>query len=70
MKKLFAIFIILLTPMAFGKNILSPEYSYKQMKEYIKGSASFSELEKQIDVDNIVSDELGIDFIYTNLSEC
>jgi len=40
------------------------------MKEYIKGSASFSELEKQAEFDKALSDELKTEFIYTDLKEC
>ncbi len=72
MKICFVIFIIfyLLTELSFSQNIPISEYSYKQMKEYIKGTASFSEFEKQADIDKILEDKLGIKFIYTDLSEC
>ena len=64
---LFLIFI-LLSQMSLGSNI--QEYTYKQMKEYIKGSTSFSEFEKQEDIDKILENKLGINFVYIDLSEC
>lgn len=72
MKKKLEIFfiLILLMQIAFAQNILSPDFSYQQMREYIKGRTIYSELENQIDIDRIVEDELGVDFIYTDLSEC
>ena len=72
MKKKFEIFIILVLLMqsAFAQNILAPDFSYQKMREYIKGRTIYSELENQLDVDKIVEDELGVDFIYTDLSEC
>ena len=60
--------LLLLSQKGFGFNIR--EYSYQEMKEYIKGSTSFSEFEKQADIDKILENKLGINFVYIDLSEC
>lgn len=67
--EIFLIFYILLIPLS-GANILINENTYSNMKEYIRGSASFSELEKQAQIDKSISEELNIDFVYTDLKEC
>ncbi len=67
--KYFFIFSLLLKNFCFA-GILIPEYSYSKMKEYIRGSASFSEPENQAKIDKNISEELKIDFVYTDLKEC
>lgn len=44
--------------------------SYKTFSQIIKGSASFSDIEKQAIIDSEISKELDTRFIYTDLENC
>lgn len=44
--------------------------TYKTFKQIIKGSASISDIEKQKVIDNEISNELNVNFIYVDLLDC
>ena len=44
--------------------------SYRSFSKIVKGEASISDLEKQLIIDNEISDELNSQFLYTDLENC